>query len=129
VTRVLASRLGTIAGDDEESLEVDATLENSPAVLFDAVVVPSAARAVSAWAADGHTLEFIKDQYRHCKTILALGNSTELLQRAGISLRLPSGADDPGIVAGADASSAVRSFIAAIARHRHPERDRDPPLV
>jgi catalase len=129
VTRVLASRLGTIAGDDEESLEVDATLENSPAVLFDAVVVPSAARAVSAWAADGHTLEFIKDQYRHCKTILALGNSTELLQRAGISLRLPSGADDPGIVAGADASSAVRSFIAAVARHRHPERDRDPPLV
>jgi catalase len=130
VTRVLATRLGTIAGDDDESLEVDATLENSPAVLFDAVVVPSGARAASALAADGHTLEFIKDQYRHCKTILALGNSTEVLQKAGIPVKLPSGANDPGILTGAEASnSTVRGFIAAIARHRHPERDRDPPRV
>ncbi len=130
VTRLIASRLGTVAGDDDEILEVDATLENSPSVLFDAVVVPSGARAIAALAADGHTLEFLKDQYRHCKTILALGNSTELLQKAGIATTLPTGAKDPGIVVGADASSAtVRSFIAAVARHRHPERDRDPPLV
>ena len=130
VTRLLASRLGSVAGDDDEILEVDATLENSPSVLFDAVVVPSGAGAIEALAADGHTLEFIKDQYRHCKTILALGNSTELLQKAGIAVTLPTGAKDPGIVLGADASSStVRNFIAAVSRHRHPERDRDPPLV
>ena len=130
VTRVLASRLGTVAGEDDENLEVDATLENSPSVLFDAVVVPSGASAIAALAADGHTLEFIKDQYRHCKTILVLGNSTELLQRAGIAVTLPTGATDPGIIVGADASdSTVQKFIAAVARHRHVERDRDPPLV
>jgi catalase len=130
VTRVLASRLGTIAGADDERIEVDATLENSPSVLFDAVVVPSRAQGEGALAADGRTLEFIKDQYRHCKSILALGNATELLEEAGISVTLPSGAKDPGVVVGAEAgSSSVRSFVAAIARHRHPERDRDPPLV
>ncbi|HEY0749422.1 MAG TPA: catalase [Steroidobacteraceae bacterium] len=129
VTRVLASRLGTIAGADDESIEVDATLENSPSVLFDAVVLPSGAEGDGALASDGHTTEFIKEQYRHCKSILALGNATGLLEEAGISVTLPSGAKDPGLVVGADAGSSVRSFIAAIARHRHPERDRDPPLV
>ncbi len=130
VTRVLASRLGSVAGEDGENLEVDATLENSPSVLFDAVVVPSGASAIAALAADGHTLEFVKDQYRHCKSILALGSSTELLQKAGIAATLPSGATDPGIIVAADASdSTVRKFIAAVARHRHVERDRDPPPV
>ena len=34
--------------------------------------------------ADGRTLEFIKDQYRHCKPILAVGASDQLLTACGI---------------------------------------------
>ena len=37
---------------------------------------------MAALAQDGHTMEFIKDQFRHCKTILALGAS-QLLLAAG----------------------------------------------
>ena len=48
-------------------------------VLYDALVLPEGAEAVDALRADGHTLEFIKDQYRHCKPILALGASEQLL--------------------------------------------------
>jgi catalase len=125
VTRLLASRLGSVKGANGESLEIDATLENSPAVLFDAVVLPGGTLRL-----DGRGLEFLKDQYRHCKTILALGNSAKLLTQAGISLTLPSGNADPGLLfegqAKIDASAA---FIAAIGLHRHSERDRDPPLV
>jgi catalase len=131
VVRLLASRLGTVRAEDGEPLEIDATLENSPAVLFDAVVLPGGSEAIDALGRDGHIAEFLKDQYRHCKTILALGESSKILAKAGIPLTLASGAADPGLLAeGENGSRAdAKSFIAAIGRHRHVERDQDPPLV
>ena len=49
-------------------------------------------------AAHGQTMEFISNQYRHCKTILALGASKLLLDKAGISPTLPSGEADSGVL-------------------------------
>jgi catalase len=131
VTRLLASRLGTVPSKEGKPFEIDATLENSPAVLFDALVLAGGREAAEAMSRDGRTLEFLKDQYRHCKTILALGDAAKLLTRAGIPLTLPSGEADPGLlIEGQEGMSAdPKSFIAAMGRHRHPERDQDPPLV
>jgi catalase len=131
VTRLLGARLGTVNSETGEPLEIDATLESSPAVLFDAVVLPGGTEAVDALCVDGHTLEFVKDQYRHCKTILALGDSSRILAKAGIPLTLPSGEADPGLlIEGAEENDAnAQSFIAAIGLHRHVGRDRDPPVV
>ncbi len=129
VPLLLGSRLGSITSAEGRKFEVDATLENSPAVLFDAVALPDGTKAIEALLKDGHTLEFLKDQYRHGKTILALGTSSTLLTGAGIATTLPSGAKDPGILSlGTDGFNA-KAFIAAVARHRHPVRDMDPPLV
>ena len=86
------------------------------------------AGAVQRLARDGHTLDFVKDQYRHCKTILALGASKALLDQAGIP---HSGEPDPGL-AFAEASGVAKAakwFIGAVALHRHTSRDRDPPPV
>ena len=131
VTRLLGSRLGAVRSEEGEPLEIDATLENSPAVLFDALVLPGGSEAVEALCVDGHTLEFVKDQYRHCKTILALGDSSKILSKAGIPLTLASGDADPGLLIERPGGKGpnTQSFIAAIGRHRHVERDRDPPLV
>jgi catalase len=73
-------------------------------------------------------LEFIKDQYRHCKSILALAGAEPLLRAAGIPPTLLDGAPDPGLIvdgtgAGPDA------FVQALARHRHFARETDPPRV
>jgi catalase len=131
VTRLLGSRLGTVRSEDDEPLEIDATLENSPAVLFDALVLPGGREAVDTLCRDGRTLEFVKDQYRHCKTILALGDSSRILNKAGIPLTLPSGDADRGLLMEGQKGTAANahSFIAAVGRHRHVERDRDPPLI
>jgi catalase len=131
VTRLLASRLGTVSSEEGEPLEIDATLENSPAVLFDALVLPGGTEAVQALCLEGRALEFVKDQYRHCKAILALGDSSKILKKAGIPLTLPSGGADPGLLIEGQEGREVdaQSFIAAIGLHRHVERDRDPPLV
>jgi catalase len=110
-------------------VEADATLENSPSVLFDGMIVPSGDGLAAALAKSGQAVEFLKDQYRHCKTILALGASAALLDKAGIPKVLPSGKPDPGLIIAAQSATVGKVFIAALARHRHPERDQDPPSV
>jgi catalase len=91
--------------------------------------LPDGADAGRTLRADGRTLEFIKDQYRHCKPILALGEGAELLEACGIDATLPSGQADPGVLVADDAASATDDFVAAIAKHRHFARETDPPRV
>ena len=66
---------------------------------------------------------------RHCKPILALGESNGLLETCGIDTTLPSGNADPGVLVGDDAASVIDDFVAAIAKHRHFARETDPPRV
>jgi catalase len=44
-------------------------------VLFDALVLPSGKTAVEELSQIGQTAEFVQLAYRHCKTILAFGES------------------------------------------------------
>ncbi len=131
VVRLLGSRLGSVTATDGTQFDIDATLENSPPVLFDALVLPDGIGAVDELSKDGHTLEFLKDHYRHCKSILVLGASAKLLKRAAIFEVLPSGEPDPGLLVAQPSGyeAMPERFIDAIGKHRHPARDTDPPLV
>jgi catalase len=134
VPRWVAPRLGAIVTADGSDLQADASLENEPGFLFDALVLPDGAEAVKALARDAHTMEFIRDHYRHCKSIVVFGASKALLRQAGVPEQLAGGAPDPGLVVSAavkesEVDSAISSFLKAIARHRHPERDTDPPAI
>jgi catalase len=126
---VVAPRIGAVNTADGEALEATASLENSPAVLFDAIALPDGQAGVEALAADGHTMEFVVNTYRHGKTLLALGASSALLDKAGVPTTLPSGEPDPGVLAGNARSVNAKAFIAAIGQHRHPQREADPPPV
>jgi catalase len=86
---------------------------------------------VDALAQLGHAMEFLKDQYRHCKPILALGASGKLLEAAGIWTTLPSGENDPGVLhwEAGNIAKAAAAFAEAIAKHRHFERETLPPRV
>ena len=85
--------------------------------------------AIETLGKSGQAMEFIKLQYRHCKPILALDGASALLEGADISPRLPDGSDDPGllVVEGQDDATVADAFVKAIARHRHFERQMDPP--
>lgn len=129
VPRFVGARLGAVALTSGER-QVDTTVEAMPSVLWDAVVIPGGAAAIAELAADGRALEFVKDQYRHCKPMLALGAAVDLLEAAGIPERLESGEADPGLLLPeSDDDDIASAFIAAIARHRHFERETDPPRV
>jgi catalase len=130
VPRFAAPRIGTVTTKEGDAVEADASLENEPGVLFDALVVAHGPGVVEALAQDARTLEYIKDQYRHCKTLLVLGESRALLDMAGIDTHLPDGSADPGIVLSEGASAqAIEAFIEAMAKHRHPQRETDPPRI
>ncbi len=128
VPRFVAPRIGPVSTFDQVAINADASLENEPGFLFDALALPDGDEGVKMLAADGHTMEFIKDQHRHCKTILVMPASSALMLKAQITSTLPSGDPDPGIVLGSTQAE-FAAFIAGIARHRHPERETDPPLV
>jgi len=131
VPRLVAPRIGPVPTLEGDTLEVDASLENEPGFLFDALVLPDGEQAVAALARDGHTLEFIRDQYRHGKTLLVLGASRALIDKAGLPATLPRGKADPGLLVGKtrDVAGAIEAFMAALAGPRHAERETEPPLV
>jgi catalase len=131
VPRYVGARLGTVRTEDRGTLQVEVTFETMPSVLFDAVAVVGGKAAAKALGNVGHALEFLKDQYRHAKPLLALRAGAELLESAGVPSALPSGKPDPGVIVirDAQASEALPAFIKAIARHRHHEREVDPPEV
>ena len=122
----VAPALGAVSVAKGPAIQADASLEVAPSVVFDAAVIGDAGGPL---AADGRAVEFVKDQYRHCKAILALGSGRELLAAAGIEAALPDGQRDPGIIVAAGAKSAAADFIAAVGRHRHFARETDPPRV
>ena len=79
VGRLVGPRIGPMPTADGGLIDADASLENEPGFLFDGLVLPGGDEAIAALAQDGHTAEFIRDQFRHCKTILVLGASRMLL--------------------------------------------------
>jgi len=126
VVHFVGPRIGMFVSG--EAIEANKSMENSPSVLFDALILPDGADATQTLARNGHTMEFIKDQLRHCKPILALGTGRDLLEMAGPGSALE---DDPGIllVDSGDAAAIAPAFIDVIAAHRHPSRESDPPVV
>ena len=125
VPRFVGARLGVVRPASGDPIHVEVTMETAPAVLWDGVVVPAGDAGLAAL---GQAVDFVKDQYRHCKTILVLGAESALVERAMLPAKLPDGSDDPGLVM-ARSGDAASAFIAALARHRHYERETDPPRI
>ncbi|MEO6444011.1 MAG: catalase [Gemmatimonadaceae bacterium] len=131
VPRFVGIKLGRVKSTKGDPLEVEITLETGPAVVWDAVIIPDGDASVDTLAQTGPALEFLKDQYRHSKTILLMGGASRLLDDAGIPKTLPSGDADPGLLLfeGSATGRAIPAFIDALTRHRHFERETDPPAV
>lgn len=94
-------------------------------MLFDGLVLPDGVDGVTTLGGHVEVMDFISNQFRHGKTLLAIGAAKALLERAGAGASLASGEPDL-------ASSSVppprpntprRSSLPHWAEHRHPERE------
>jgi catalase len=131
VPRVVGAKLGAVGTNDGSGLEIEVSMETAPSVLWDALVVFATAGKSHPLAASGLAMEFLKDQFRHCKPMMVVGNAQSLLAAAGIPAELPSRKTDPGILIAENAKGdrELNAFVKAVARHRHFERETDPPRV
>ena len=131
VPRMVGNMLGKVTAVDGDTIDVEISVEAGPSVMYDAVIVPDGAQAVEALAKNAQVLEFLREQYRHGKPILAYGSGSDLLTKAMIPQKLPDGSADPGLILGdpANAEVALDAFKTALGAHRVFARETDPPSV
>jgi len=122
VVRLVGQRIGPVQTAQGGAFDADASLDNHPSGVFDGVVVAGGADAAASLAADGRALEFLRDAYRHGKTLMGIGDGVQVYAAAGID---PDPNDGGLLLGGED----PKAFIAALGKHRHPERETTPPKV
>jgi catalase len=129
--RLVGQKLGQVSTFDDCPLDVEVTLAATPSVLYDGVIVPAGEAAALALSRDGRAIEFVRDQFRHDKPMLALGGGSVLFTAAGIPTTLPGGEADPGVIEAPapDFIAALARFKEVLARHKVYERETDPPRV
>ena len=118
------SKFGTLKTKDGQEMEADKTFLTGASVMFDAIYVPGGAQSIEMLKMNGEALNFINEAFRHCKPLAATGEGIELLKASmiqGITLADSSMQDDQGVVTArtADVGEIAKSFIQAIAQHRH----------
>jgi catalase len=101
---------------DGEQLAVDATLDNAPSVLFDALYLPPVAQAADGLTRYPQAVRCVEQAARHGKTVAASGSGARLVDAAGVN---PA---QPGVLV--DASDEVTAafsaaMVAAMGQHRH----------
>jgi len=130
VPKFLGVKLGTIEGASG-TLDIEASLEILPSVLWDGVVMLDG--PLPSLGESGQAVEFLKDQYRHCKPILIFNGAKALLEKLGLPDSPSNGAiqGDPGLLAFDEDvwETALSAFVSALAQHRNFERETDPPRV
>ncbi|PUA29902.1 MAG: catalase HPII [Cellvibrio sp. 79] len=131
VPRFVSTRLGTITNDAGEALSVDISLEAGPSVLYDGVIIPDGDLSITHLSRDAQALDFVREQYRHCKPILAIGEGSNLLLNADVQLTLPNGEPDGALIQAESAGlvDAIALFEQKLIGHREFLRETDPPLV
>ena len=124
--KFIAPRLGAVKTNEDELIKVNYSLPTVGSVLFDAVFIPSGQQSVETLCANAHALLFVKEAYKHGKAIAAHHNGTLLIAQAARSAGVADGAfKGPGVITLSSetiSDSFAKSFIAAIAMHRFPER-------
>jgi catalase len=124
VPRVVGNMLGKVASSDGNALDIEISIEAGPSVMYDAMIVPNGIDA-AVLARNALAIDFVREQYRHCKPILALGTGADLLTKAMLPTTLLDGSPDPSLFVDAT----IDDFKVALASHRAFARETDPPLV
>lgn len=109
IAEVIAMRLGEFLKGDVKVGKSSATADS---IMYDAVYVPGGKESVTALLGEESARHFVRQAYDHGKALAASGEGVDLLHSVGVG-----GA--PGVVLDKGGNDGVKSFIAAIAQHRH----------
>jgi len=119
--RIVGSKLGVLQAGRSNAIHVEVSTEIAPSVLWDAVVLVGGDAADKAFANEGELLDFVRDQYHHCKPVIGIGDS-DILDAAQVPLHLPGGDPDTGVALLDDVD--VDLIVATIAKRRYFDRQK-----
>ena len=128
--KIVAPRLGMLTSAKGAQVYIDFSFLTSSSVLFDAVYIPGGDGSAQTLEKEADAVEFVKEAYKHCKTIAATGAGdrflrTTCLERDGSDRENDRNTEDEGLIIGhdGDARAVASKFINAMAQHRHWARE------
>jgi catalase len=127
--KIVAPHLGMLKSAKGAQVHIDFSFLTSSSVLFDAVFIPGGDGSAQSLENDADVVEFVKEAYKHCKTIAAIGAGGRLcstcLERDGFDREHDRNTEDEGLIIGheGDARTVISRFIKAMAQHRHWARE------
>jgi len=112
-------------GDD---MQTDKNHKITASLMYDAVFIPGGRQSVDKMKMMGDVIYFIREAYKHCKTIAAIGEGAELLAACSLPELVISEkvTADKGVIASTESGNkekVVEQFLAAMLKHRHWERE------
>jgi catalase len=107
---------GTIKDASGKALAVDRPAPNAASVFYDGVIVPGGGASAEAVAASGLAVHFVAECFRHCKTIGAIGEGAQVLEKAMVTR------DAPGVIVNKSEAGFPAAFLESLALHRHFDR-------
>ncbi|TKB58067.1 MAG: catalase [Nitrospira sp.] len=131
--KIVAPRLGKLTSDKGADIHIDFSFLTSSSVLFDAVYIPGGDKSIQALQQEDDAIEFVKEAYKHCKTIAATGAGGRFVRMTCLGRDLAGGSEhegvqnteDEGLIIGKenDTRGVASKFIDAMAHHRHWARE------
>ncbi len=127
ICEILAPHAGSLEG----GVEADRPLLTMASVLYDAVLVAGGGQSVQALQGNGAAVRYVAEAYKHAKPVAAIGDGVELLREAPLN---DAQLSDNGLVVHAgvvtlaaadngELDKFARAFAAALAEHRHHDRN------
>jgi len=117
---LVGPHVGDIRANDGRAYEAQHSILTTASVLFDAIYV-AGGEGAGQWTTEADAVDFVRDAFKHCKTVAATGEGVSLFAAADIPVDPPDGrdpADDATVVAPKMTQAAAKRFIAAMGRHR-----------
>ena len=129
ICEVLAPHDGDLQAEGG-TLAADRALTTMASVLYDAVLVAGGEQSAQALQGNGEAVHYVAEAYKHAKPLGAIGDGHPAARGGrATGVRLGDGGDDvvedAGVVTAAngDAELFARAFAAAVAAHRHFDRE------
>jgi len=124
---VISQFLSPVQSMEGQKVVPDRSYSTVSSVLYDSVYIPGGKKSVETMKKQGYVMNFVKEAFKHCKTIAVTGEAVSLLQGTGIhGIKMAVGrntmevASDKGVVTSASVTGEFKKeFMNAIAQHRH----------
>jgi catalase len=130
---IISKYRGILKSSSGDKVEVDQNFLTASSIMYDAIYIPGGKESVDTLKMQEDAINFVNEAFRHCKPLGAIGEGIQLFKVANLPDIKYAGKEsadkvisDKGVVTATkgDSGSFKDSFIAAIAKHRHWDREK-----